>query len=332
MNWYEPYLTPTGYLVMAAFLAWVLLIVSGYIHKWIKDNDGFDKWPVIMFGVGSWDFFSDVLFASDVYGHYSSDDMTLPVFDEFDEVPARVRIFTVFLFSSIFIILPLIANVGGLLYYTRKWRTDARSKDRFNLWFNDNGKRAANTKLFLLSLVGGSIYSGVELVHSKLFYSDALAEAKEKEEKGTAGNKKMDEKRATAYTTTLFNMNLSEAGEGEREEVGIFRVGAVVILENVPQLIIQIYYASVIEHGIGTVTGTSMIFSAMSIIATVFGFCSTAGTGDSNPPPAKESNKNTPVGETTPPNTAGQPTEREMAEIKHASVPTASVINEKDNE
>merc|ERR1712130_474779 len=103
----------------------------------------------------------------------------------------------------------------------------------------------ANAKLFLFSLVGGgSLHSGVELVHSKLFASD---------------------------DRTLFNMNLSEPGKNERECVGIFRAIAVVLLENVPQLSIQIYYASVIEHGIGTVTGTSMTFAAMSICATVLG-------------------------------------------------------------
>merc|ERR1719334_546656 len=67
VSWWEPYMTPFGFLVLFVMLSWFVLGVSAYIHMKWKKHDDINFVAVLMYGLYAWDVFSDIFFASDIW-------------------------------------------------------------------------------------------------------------------------------------------------------------------------------------------------------------------------------------------------------------------------
>ena len=133
---------------MIVVAVWILLMVSGYANMRLREYDDFQIVPVILFGVYSWDFFSDIFFVSNIFQ---------------DREPTA---FTVFLFaaSSLFIVVPVLKGFSDLVRAQKEWLESEVMRDRYSRWWDEYG-----TILYLLSFACGSTFSAVDVMNSNLF-------------------------------------------------------------------------------------------------------------------------------------------------------------------
>ena len=136
-----------------------------------------------------------------------------------------------------FIILPLICNLIQLHCEIHKWVTDVYSKHTVQAWV-----RSYLRILYVLSFFCGSAFAATNICNSNIFH------------------------------LSMFNMGLN------RRQRAIFknqRVLSIVLLENIPQLIIQAIYIGITEN-FNEITIMAMIFSIISIISSIFDYQSSS--------------------------------------------------------
>merc|ERR1712113_570321 len=138
--------------------------------------------------------------------------------------------------SVLFVVVPLLKNFIDLIRFQGMWQKHPLHADRYRAWLD----QYANV-LFFLSFICGSTFGSVELVNSNLF-----------------GRR-------------LFCMGLSKL---DLRRFNQKRLVNVIVGENLPQLLVQIFYASAIEEGLNTITLIAIISSTISIFAAVLDFAS----------------------------------------------------------
>ena len=207
---------------MIVVAVWILLMVSGYAHMRHSGHDDFKIVSVVLFGVYTWDYFSDIFFASNLL----------------KETERTALTSTLFAASSLFIVVPVIKGFLDLVKAQKEWLGSPVMSDRYSKWWDQYG-----TILYFLSFACGSPFSAIDVVNSNLF------------------------------GTRLFGMGLMQ------EDLRNFnrnRLISVVLLENCPQLLLQIFYAVFVEQGeVGAVSVTAMVSSALSIFVAFLDYIST---------------------------------------------------------
>ena len=98
---------------------------------------------IILFGIWTWDFISDILF----------------VFRMYDK-----SYYIECILSGIFVIIPWILNIIQLIKIENMWTNDNSIKYVISRWLLKNNK-----KLFLLTIICGSAFAPVELCNSRAF-------------------------------------------------------------------------------------------------------------------------------------------------------------------
>ena len=124
----------------------VLLAILGSIHGYITGADNIRVIGIIYFGLWTWDFGSDVLFAARAgdQGFYGLS-----------------------IISFIFIIIPWSLNMRQLFMNEQKWSIDPTIKDRVTYWMVHY-----NNMLIVLTAISGSCFSAIEFVNSRIFSHD----------------------------------------------------------------------------------------------------------------------------------------------------------------
>ena len=137
-----------------------------------------------------------------------------------------------FSFGLLFIILPLMCNLVQLHKQLNVWIGDVYSKYTVQAWV-----RLYLRILYMIAILCGSAFAAIDICNSNLFH------------------------------LSIFNMGLN------KRQRGIFknqRILSTVLLENIPQLIMQIIYLIVtIESSISPITIIAMIFGTISIISSI---------------------------------------------------------------
>ena len=139
--------------------------------------------------------------------------------------------------GALFIILPLICNLVQLQHEIHKWMTDVYSKHTVQAWM-----RSYLRRLYMISFLCGSAFAAINICNSNVFHF------------------------------SMFNMGLN------RRQRAIFkneRVLSTVLLENIPQLIIQGIYIG-LTGNFNDITIIAMIFSIISIISSIFDYQSSS--------------------------------------------------------
>ena len=210
---------------MTVLAIWIVLVVSGYAHMRLLEHDDFKVGAVVLFGVYSWDFFSDIFFATNLLSQ-----------DPVEGVSRHVLV-ALFVASAVFIVVPLAKNFWDLLKAHDRWLESPVMSGPYGRWLSHNG-----TKLYVLSLLCGSTFSAVELLNSNLF------------------------------GMSLFEMGLNHQ---DLRRFNRNRMWSVVLLENLPQLLLQLIYAGFVEKELGAVSLTAFLSSALSIAVAALDFIST---------------------------------------------------------
>ena len=130
----------------------------------------------------------------------------------------------------VFIILPLFIGNFQLQHEIGRWLKDSHNKDSINSWLNENLRM-----LYLLSIISGSSFSAIELCNSNIFQ------------------------------LSKFNMSLTKSQKARFRNKRVF---SVVLLENLPQLTIQLIYL------LGDDSSNSKDGSVITIFAIIFGILS----------------------------------------------------------
>ena len=152
-------------------------------------------------------------------------------------------------FGVTFLIVPLIGNLIQLHNEIQVWMSDTYSKHTVQAWI-----RSYLRGLYMMAILFGSAFAAVDICNSNIFH------------------------------LSMFNMGLN------KRQRAIFknrRVLSTVLLENFPQLIIQIVYLilTVGDHdhdesgagnNISAITIIAMIFSIVSIITSIFDYKSSS--------------------------------------------------------
>ena len=143
-----------------------------------------------------------------------------------------------------FIVLPLIANLIQLHHAIQVWISDKYSKYTVQTWI-----RSYLRILYTITILTGSAFAAVDICNSNIFH------------------------------LPWFNMGLN------KRQKALFknqRILSTVLMENIPQLILQgtyLYFLSVksnISMNVDPITIIAMIFSASSIVLSVFNFKSSS--------------------------------------------------------
>ena len=141
--------------------------------------------------------------------------------------------------SGLFMILPLICNLIQLHKQLRVWISDPYSKYTVQAWI-----RFYLHFLYMLTILFGSAFAAVDVCNSNIFHLQ------------------------------MFNMGLNQ------RQKAIFknqRILSTVLMENIPQLIVQIFYIILTKNSnISAITLIAMIFSVISIVSSVFNFISSS--------------------------------------------------------
>ena len=144
-----------------------------------------------------------------------------------------VAILVLFTAGMIFLIVPLICNLIQLHNEIREWVSDVYCKHIVQAWV-----RSYLRILYMLTIVFCSAFAAVEICNSNIFH------------------------------LPMFNMGLN------KRQKAIFknqRFLSIVLLENVPQLILQSIYISLTGTS-NYITIVAMMFSIISIISSIFNF------------------------------------------------------------
>ena len=140
--------------------------------------------------------------------------------------------------GCLFLILPITANIIQLNKAISQWRKNRDTRDIVSPWIIDNG-----ATLYLLTLLTGSAFGAVELCDSHLFQLE------------------------------VFSLDLPKRHKQVFKNQRIF---SIVLLENIPQFILQLIYLTIFTTNISAnnseayITIIAMFFSVMSIILTLF--------------------------------------------------------------
>ena len=157
------------------------------------------------------------------------------IYLNYDDKLSVVEKWTLFSFGLLFIILPLIGNIMQLHHEIQVWITDSYSKYSVQAWMNSYLR-----VLHFMTIICGSSFAAVDICNSNIFH------------------------------LSLFNMGLN------KRQRAIFknqRILSVVLLENIPQLILQAFYVILSqESNISPVTIIAMIFSIISIVLSAFNY------------------------------------------------------------
>ena len=141
--------------------------------------------------------------------------------------------------SVVFIILPLIGNLVQLHKHLQVWIRDIYSKYTVQAWI-----RFYLRLLYMLTIVLGSAFAAVDVCNSNIFHLQ------------------------------MFNMGLNQRQQATFKNQ---RILSTVLLENIPQLIIQIIYTILCsKSNISSITLIAMIFSVVSIVSSIFNYKSSS--------------------------------------------------------
>ena len=144
-----------------------------------------------------------------------------------------------FNFGVFFVILPLIVNLTQLHNKIQVWVTDTYSKHTVQAWM-----RSYLRMLYMITILSGSAFAAVDICNSNIFH------------------------------ISLFNMGLNQRQQAMFKNQ---RILSIVLMENIPQLILQVIYLSLTkESSISSITIVAMIFSTLSIILSLFNYKSSS--------------------------------------------------------
>ena len=152
----------------------------------------------------------------------------------FDSEDEMVRLIICGL-SALFILVPILQAMFSFQHGIRKWRRDTDNGTIVQSWLAEN----LRTMYFIVALTGGSPFAAVILCNSVFL------------------------------DLQIFDMGLTRR---QRRVFRNKRVFSAVILENVPQFILQIAF-SIINKEWTFITIFASFFSIVSILVTMFEFC-----------------------------------------------------------
>ena len=138
-------------------------------------------------------------------------------------------------FGVTFIVLSLIGNLIQLRNEIQVWISDVYSKHILQAWIRSNLRF-----LYLVAIMFGSAFAAIDICNSNIFH------------------------------LSRFNMGLNKR---QRAIFKIQRILSTVLLENIPQLILQIIYLILsAESQLSSITLIAMIFSIISVISSKFNY------------------------------------------------------------
>ena len=120
-----------------------LIAIFGQFHAHKVKSDTVKPIRIILFGIWTWDFLSDVLFAVRMY---------------------EQRFFIQFFASAVFVTVPWILSMAQLIRSERQWAKDDAIKHTIHRWLMKNNK-----KLISLTAICGSAYASIEMCNSRVF-------------------------------------------------------------------------------------------------------------------------------------------------------------------
>ena len=144
--------------------------------------------------------------------------------------------------GCLFLISPIVVNIIQLQKAIDKWTKDNDTRAIISPWIASYGKI-----LYLLTIITGSAFGAVELCDSHLFQLE------------------------------VFSLDLPKRHKQVFKNQRIF---SIVLLENIPQFILQLIYLTIFTTNVSTnnseayITVIAMFFSVMSIILTLFEYSS----------------------------------------------------------
>eukprot|EP01083_Nonionella_stella_P132036 401398_1 len=133
--------------------------------------------------------------------------------------------------SLIFIVAPMCKNFYDLIQFQRETQDDPLHGDRYRAWLNSFG-----TTLLLFALISGSTFGTMKLMNSNLL------------------------------GLRMFSMGLCIS---HLRDYHSYRMVNVVLMENLPQLIIQIAFTSVLTEAVPPISILAAVTSILSIIVAV---------------------------------------------------------------
>ena len=127
-----------GFMIFCLFIA-----LMGINHANKIKSDSIKPVRVLLFGIYTWDFISDLFFASRLY---------------------QKNYYKQFISSAVFVLIPWILNMVQLIRSQQQWTKDREIKHTMHRWLQKNNK-----KLMLLTGICGSVYATVEMCNSRIF-------------------------------------------------------------------------------------------------------------------------------------------------------------------
>ena len=161
------------------------------------------------------------------------------VYDTPDEELLSTHKWILLSFGTLFIILPVIANLIQLHHEIQEWMRNTYSQHTVQPWIQSHLRF-----LYMLSILCGSAFAAVNICNSNLFH------------------------------LSIFNMGLNKRQKATFKNE---RLLSNVILENIPQLILQmIFLILTVGSSISSITLIAMIFSIISMLSTIFDYQSSS--------------------------------------------------------
>ena len=156
-----------------------------------------------------------------------------------DDQLSPIEKWVFFSFGLLFILLPLIGNLVQLQQEILLWIGDIYSKHTVQAWIRSNLRI-----LYMITILCGSAFGAVDICNSNIFH------------------------------LPLFNMGLNQR---QRAIFKNQRILSTVLLENIPQIILQaLYLILTVKSSISPITLIAMICSIVSIISSIFDYKSSS--------------------------------------------------------
>ena len=180
----------------------------------------------------------DIFFVSFIalYALYTWDfisDIILATYIYVDVLNGHKNLLTLFIFSIIFIILPWIVNIITLNKFQKKWQNSELHGSRYKVWLNKHG-----TLLTILTFLSGNCVGPIYLMNSNLF------------------------------GFRMFSFGLIYK---DKQRIRMTRFYHTILIENIPQLIIQIVYAKTLGK-VYPITIISLVSSLLSVFVSIWNY------------------------------------------------------------
>ena len=219
-----------AYIIYVFIAICFVTAILGKMYAKKIGSDNVKPFGILFFSLYTWDFYSDIMFCVRL---------------------SDAEQWTLFIVGMLFIFIPWIMNLVQLFQAQKKWTTDKSVQEGVRGWLID-----WSIILVVAVIVSGNSFGAIELANVCWFFYDLLY------------IKYLED--AINIQSNLFGHDLFSMGLNPRhlKEFQAKRIYSSVVLENVPQLCIQIYFLTILGS-FDEATFVALLSSSISVILSI---------------------------------------------------------------